>query len=136
LSLWQVDKDYDRRDKVQARLLNKNLWEQFAPTKKPHAFGCKRISLENGFYEQFDRPNVHLVDVNETPIAEFTPRGIRTTEKKWEFDYIVCATGFDAITGGILLMNVQGRNGVKLQDKWKDGVKTFLGLSISDFPNM
>jgi cation diffusion facilitator CzcD-associated flavoprotein CzcO len=136
LSLWQANKVNNRRDKVRARLPNRTLWEKFAPTSKPHAFGCKRISLENGFYEHFSRPNVHLVDVNETQITEVTPKGIRTTEKEWEFDYVVCATGFDAITGGILLMNVQSRNGIKLQEKWKSGVKTFLGLSIGDFPNM
>jgi cation diffusion facilitator CzcD-associated flavoprotein CzcO len=135
-SLWQANKDNNGRDKVRARLPNESLWEKFAPTKKPHAFGCKRISLENGFCEQFNRPNVHLVDVNETPITEITPKGILTTGKEWEFDYVVCATGFDAITGGILLMNVQGRDGIRLQDKWKGGVKTFLGLTTSDFLNM
>ena len=103
---------------------------------KPHAFGCKRISLENGFYELFNKPNVHLVDMNETPIEEVTPRGIRTSEKEWEFDYVVCATGFDAITGGILQMNIRGRDGLSLNDKWKDGVKTYLGMSVSGFPNM
>jgi cation diffusion facilitator CzcD-associated flavoprotein CzcO len=112
------------------------LREKFAPADKPHAFGCKRISLENEFYELFGKPNVHLVDVNETPIVEVTPRGIKTSEEEWEFDYIVCATGFDAVTGGLLSMNVQGRNGLKLRDKWEDGVKTFLGMSIGDCPNM
>jgi cation diffusion facilitator CzcD-associated flavoprotein CzcO len=136
LPLERANKHQHRRDKVRARLPNKSLWEKFAPTKKPHAFGCKRISLENGFYEQFNRPSVHLVDVNETPITEVTPKGIRTSQKGREFDYVVCATGFDAITGGILLMNVQGRKGIRLQDKCKGGVKTFLGLSIGDFPNM
>lgn len=125
-----------RREKVRARLPNERLREKFAPSEKPHPFGCKRISLENGFYELFDRQNVHLVDVNETPIIEVTPKGIRTSEKEWEFDYVICATGFDAMTGGIFNMNVEGRNGLKLQDKWTDGVKTFLGLSIGDFPNM
>jgi cation diffusion facilitator CzcD-associated flavoprotein CzcO len=125
-----------RRDEVRARLPNERLREKFAPTGKPHAFGCKRISLENGFYELFGKPNVRLVDVNETPIVEVTPRGIKTSEKEWDFDYIVCATGFDAVTGGLLSMNVQGRDGLKLREKWKFGVKTFLGMSIGDFPNM
>ncbi|CEJ92355.1 hypothetical protein VHEMI08011 [[Torrubiella] hemipterigena] len=124
------------RDKVRARLDDERLKDKFAPMEKPHAFGCKRVSLENGFYELFNKKNVHLVDVNETPITEVTPAGIKTTEKEWEFDYIVCATGFDAITGGILQMNVEGINGLKLKDKWMDGTKTFLGLSVADFPNM
>ncbi|GIZ49870.1 hypothetical protein CKM354_001288800 [Cercospora kikuchii] len=124
------------RDKVRARLPNERLKEKFAPMQKPHAFGCKRISLENGFYELFSQEHVHLVDVNETPIEEVTPQGIKTSEKVWEFDYVVCATGFDAITGGMLFMNVEGRKYLRLQDKWADGVKTFMGLCVGDFPNM
>ena len=76
------------------------------------------------------------MDVNETPVEEVTPRGIKTTEKEWDFDFVVCATGFDAVTGGILQMNVVGKDGVSLNDKWKDGVKTYLGLCVSGFPNM
>lgn len=74
--------------------------------------------------------------MNETPIVEVTPGGIKTSEKQWDLDYIICATGYDALTGGILSMNVQGRDGLKLQEKWKGGVKTLLGMSIGDFPNM
>jgi len=73
--------------------------DKFAPMTKPHPFGCKRISLENGFYELFNQTNIHLVDVKDTPIVEVTKSGIRTSEKDWDFDLIVCATGFDAITG-------------------------------------
>ncbi|CAK1358042.1 unnamed protein product [Cercospora beticola] len=124
------------RDKVRVRLPSERLKDKFAPMIKPHAFGCKRISLENGFYELFAKPNVHLVDVNETPVVEVTPGGIKTSEKEWEFDIIVCATGFDAITGGILEMNVQGKDGLKLRDKWEHGVKTFMGISVGEFPNM
>ena len=124
------------RQKVRSRLQSPRLQEKFAPEKKPHAFGCKRISLERGFYELFNRENVHLVDVNETPVVEVTPKGIKTSEKEWEFDYVVCATGFDAITGGILQMNVVGKDGLKLSDKWTGGVKTYMGLCISGFPNM
>ena len=107
-----------------------------APTVKPHAFGCKRISLETGYFELFNRPNVHLVDVNETPVVEVTPRGIRTSEKEFDFDLIVCATGYDALTGGILQMGIKGKNGLSLNEKWKDGVKTYFGMCISGFPNM
>lgn len=103
---------------------------------KPHAFGCKRVALEEQFYELFEQPNTHLVDLNETPILEITENGIRTTEKEWHFDFIVCATGFDAVTGSLLQMNVTGKDGVSLNEKWKDGTKTYLGMSVSDFPNM
>ena len=121
---------------MRARLPDQKLAEKFAPMDKPHAYGCKRVSLENGFYELFAKPNVHLVDVNETPVVEFTPTGIRTSEKEWPFDVVVCATGFDAVTGGILQMNVQGIDGLKLQDKWRDGVKTYMGMSVHEYPNM
>lgn len=104
--------------------------------KKPHAFGCKRVSLEDGFYELFNKSNVHLVDVKETPVVEITPNGIQTSDREWQFDLVVCATGFDAITGGILDMNIQGRCGVKLKDFWEDGVKTNLGMCVPSFPNM
>ena len=103
---------------------------------KPHAFGCKRVSLENGFYELFNQPNIYLVDVNETPVVEITPAGIKTSEKEWKFDHVVCATGFDAITGGILDMNVVGRHGIKLRDFWSAGIKTNMGISVPNFPNM
>ena len=67
---------------------------------QPHSFGCKRISLENGFYEIFNRENVELVDLKSTPVVEVTEKGIRTSEKEIELDVVVCATGFDAITEG------------------------------------
>src|ERR1700761_8622388 len=103
---------------------------------KPYAFGCKRVALENGFYENFERPNVHLVDVIETPVQEVTPAGIRTSEKEWEFDCIISATGFDAVSGGLLNMNIVGKGDVRLEDAWKDGILTYLGMSVPGFPNM
>lgn len=124
------------RDKVRARLNNPRVQELLAPTKQPHAFGCKRISLENGFYEIFSQPNVSLVDVNATPIVEVTEKGLKTTEKLWEFDYVVCATGFDAITGGLNEIDIRGKTGEMLVDKWQRGVRTYLGLAVAQFPNM
>ncbi|KAJ5364333.1 uncharacterized protein N7496_010046 [Penicillium cataractarum] len=124
------------KDKVRARIPDPRLQAILAPEIQPHAFGCKRISLENGFYEIFSQPNVSLVDVKSTPIVQVVEQGIQTTEKVWEFDYVVCATGFDAVTGGLLQMGIQGKNGQLLTDKWKDGVKTHLGMAVSGFPNM
>lgn len=135
-SISSCTENISRRDKVRARLNDERLRDKLAPMTKPHAFGCKRISLENGYYEVFNDPKVHLVDINETPVVEFTPKGIRTTEKEWEFDYIVCATGFDALIGNFLQMNVVGKDGVSLSEKWEDGVKTYFGMCISGFPNM
>lgn len=124
------------KEKVRARIQDPRLQEILAPEIQPHAFGCKRISLENGFYEIFSQPNVSLVDVKSTPIVQVVEQGIQTTEKVWEFDYVVCATGFDAVTGGLLQMGIQGKNGQLLTDKWKDGTKTYLGMAVSGFPNM
>jgi cation diffusion facilitator CzcD-associated flavoprotein CzcO len=103
---------------------------------KPHPYGCKRVSLENGYYELFNLDRTELVDVNETPIVSFTSTGIKTTTKDYDFDAIIFATGFDAITGGILAMNLTGQGGVSLKDIWAQGVKTFMGISAPDFPNM
>ncbi len=124
------------KSKVRPRIQDARLREVLAPEVQPHGFGCKRISLENGFYEIFNQPNVSLVDVNATPILEVTERGIKTSEKEWEFDYIICATGFDAVTGGLLQMGLQGKDGQSLQEKWKNGTKTYLGMAVSGFPNM
>ncbi|KAJ6115300.1 hypothetical protein N7486_001078 [Penicillium sp. IBT 16267x] len=99
------------KSKVRPRIQDPRLRDILAPEIQPHGFGCKRISLENGFYEIFNQSNTTLVDVNSTPIVEVTERGIKTTEKEWEFDYVVCATGFDAVTGGLLQMNIRGKNG-------------------------
>lgn len=122
--------------KVRARINNPELHEILAPEKQPGAFGCKRISLENGFYEIFDQPNVKIVDVNATPILEIIEEGIKTTEKEMAFDYIICATGYDAITGGLLKIDISGVGGQKLADRWQAGTKTYLGLSVANFPNM
>ncbi|KAF5239820.1 hypothetical protein FAUST_4705 [Fusarium austroamericanum] len=124
------------KSKVRSRINDPRHQELLAPDKQPYSFGCKRISLENGYFEIFNQPNVSLVDVNTTPVVEVTERGIKTTEKEWEFDIVVCATGFDALTGGMLDMNITGASGLTLNDKWKTGVKTYLGMSVAGFPNM
>lgn len=122
--------------KVRARINDPRLKELLAPDVQPHSFGCKRISLENGFYEIFNQPNVSLVDMNSTPVVQVTERGIKTTDREYEFDYVICATGFDAVTGGLMKIDIQGRSGMNLAKKWKNGAKTYLGMSVADFPNM
>ncbi|EXK85063.1 hypothetical protein FOQG_11001 [Fusarium oxysporum f. sp. raphani 54005] len=124
------------KSKVRSRVKDPRLQEILAPEKQPYSFGCKRISLENGFYEIFNHPNVSLVDVNATPVVEVTERGIKTTEKEWDFDVVVCATGFDAITGGLKDIDIRGVSGVKLAGKWETGAKTYLGMAVAGFPNM
>ncbi|PVH71100.1 FAD/NAD(P)-binding domain-containing protein [Cadophora sp. DSE1049] len=96
----------------------------------------RRVALENGFYEIFNQDNVELVDVNETPVECVTEKDIKTSEKEHEFDYVICATGFDAITGGLKSIDIQGTDGQTLKEKWAHGTSTYLGMSVSGFPNM
>jgi cation diffusion facilitator CzcD-associated flavoprotein CzcO len=98
--------------------------------------GCKRLCLDSGYYETFNRPNVKLIDLSQTPIKEITAAGISTTEHDHKFDAIVFATGFDAMTGALDKMEIKGRNGISLKEKWRAGPITYLGLSTAGFPNL
>ena len=126
------------RDKTRAKVNDAKIADILAPMEQPHAFGCKRISLENKYFEIYNQPNVTLVDIsdNGTTIQEITEKGIKTADQEHEFDFIVSATGYDAITGGLTQIDVKGASGESLSDHWKDGVKTYLGLAVSNFPNM
>ena len=92
--------------------------------------------MDTNYFETYNRDNVYLVDLRRTPIQEITPNGIRTSEKEFEFDAIVFATGFDAMTGTFMKIDIQGRDGVTLKDKWAEGPRTYLGLQVAGFPNM
>ena len=96
--------------------------------------GCKRMCVDTGYYATFNRPNVHLVDLRETPIEEITPEGIRTSDTHRELDAIVFATGFDAMTGALLRIDIKGRDGQTLRDAWEAGPRTYLGLGIAGLP--
>ncbi|KAJ8110815.1 hypothetical protein OPT61_g6434 [Boeremia exigua] len=126
------------RGKTLARVDCAKVAEMVAPEKQPHAFGCKRVSLEDGFFEIFNQENVTLVDVgkNGSPIERITARGVQTGEREYEVDVIVCATGFDAFTGGLTQIDIRGRDGASLKETWKDGVKTYMGMASHGFPNM
>ena len=110
--------------------------DQLAPKNYP--IGCKRPVIDTDYYLAFNRPNVRLVDLRETgPIEEITETGLRTQNGAHiEFDMLVYATGFDAMTGALKRMDITGRGGRKLVEKWEDGPRTYLGLQISGFPNM
>jgi cation diffusion facilitator CzcD-associated flavoprotein CzcO len=97
--------------------------------------GCKRLCVDTGYYATFNRPNVSLVDVGETPIEEITAKGVRVAGQEYEVDCIVFATGFDAMTGALLKLDVRGRGGLSLQEKWAAGPRTYLGLATAGFPN-
>ena len=92
--------------------------------------------METGYFEAYNRDNVHLVDLNDTPIERITETGIRTTEADYELDVIVFATGFDAILGAFDRIDFVGVDGQKLRDKWADGPITYLGLQTHGFPNL
>ena len=105
-------------------------------TPKGHPFASRRPSVDSGYFQAFNRPNVELADVHESPIVEFTPEGIRTAAKLHEFDVVIFATGFDAFTGSLLRPDIIGRNGLPLREKWQDGPITQLGIAVHDFPNL
>jgi cyclohexanone monooxygenase len=100
-------------------------------------FGCKRLCVDTGYFEIFNRDNVELVDVSQNAIAEIVPSGLKLSDGTlFELDAIVLATGFDAMTGALLAIDPAGRAGISLSQKWADGPKTLLGLAISGFPNL
>jgi cation diffusion facilitator CzcD-associated flavoprotein CzcO len=101
-----------------------------------HAWGTKRVPVGSDYYETYNRPNVSLVDLRQDPIEEITPRGIRTRSGEHPLDVIVYATGFDALTGSIERLNVEGRGGERLKDVWAGGPRTYLGLMVPGFPNL
>ena len=105
-------------------------------TPKGHPFAARRPSVDSGYYQAFNRDNVELADLRESPIVEFTPEGIRTTAKSHAFDIIIFATGFDAFTGSLLKPEIVVRGGNTLRAKWSAGPVTHLGVSVADFPNM
>jgi cyclohexanone monooxygenase len=122
------------RNKIRARVKDPVVAEKLCP--KDHPFGSKRIPLETEYYEAYNRDNVSLVDVRETPIEAITPKGIKTSEKEYEFDVIIYATGFDAITGALTSMDIRGEGGQSLKEKWaSQGLSTYLGLQTAGFPN-
>jgi cation diffusion facilitator CzcD-associated flavoprotein CzcO len=109
--------------------------EMLCPTD--HPIGTKRICVDIDYYETYNRDNVTLVDIRQAPIGEITPQGVRLADgREFDVDVIVFAIGFDAMTGALFDMNICGRDGVRLQDKWADGPRTYLGLATSGFPNL
>jgi cation diffusion facilitator CzcD-associated flavoprotein CzcO len=120
--------------KIRERVRDPRVAEKLIP--KNHGFGTRRLPLETFYYEAYNRDNVELVDIMETPIEKITPNGIKTSDKEYPFDVIIFATGFDAITGAFDKIDLRGAGGVRLKDKWKHGPQTYLGLMIDGFPNL
>ena len=105
-------------------------------TPKGHPFGARRPSVDSGYFQAFNRANVELADVRESPIVEFTTTGLRTQAKHHELDMVIFATGFDAFTGSLLKPEIVGRGGMTLKEKWAQGPVTQLGVAVADFPNL
>jgi cation diffusion facilitator CzcD-associated flavoprotein CzcO len=120
--------------KIRQRVRDQQVAEKLIP--RNHGFGTRRLPLETFYYEVYNRDNVDLVDLNETPIEQITPEGIKTSDHEYAFDIIIYATGFNAITGSFDQIDFHGAGGALLKDKWKSGPKTYLGLMVDGFPNM
>ena len=98
--------------------------------------GCKRLCVDTGYWATFNRPNVSLVDISETAVEGFTADAVKVAGKEYKADAVVFATGFDAMTGALLRIDIRGRDGLSLREKWTDGPRTYLGLGMAGFPNL
>ncbi|MGH7123835.1 MAG: flavin-containing monooxygenase [Stellaceae bacterium] len=105
-------------------------------TSIDHPYAAKRPPIDTDYFATFNRDNVALIDLRATPIVEITPAGIRTAETEYPLDIIVFATGFDALTGQLLRMDIRGRNGLALAEAWQAGPRNYLGLQVAGFPNL
>jgi cation diffusion facilitator CzcD-associated flavoprotein CzcO len=120
--------------KIRQRVRDPKVADKLVP--KNHGFGTRRVPLETGYYEVYNQDNVELVDITETPIERITERGIKTSTGEFEFDIIIYATGFDAVTGSFDRIDFRGLGGLRLKERWRSGPETFLGVLVDGFPNM
>ncbi|WP_327693398.1 flavin-containing monooxygenase [Streptomyces sp. NBC_00459] len=120
-------------DKIRSIVKDPETAEKLIP--KAHGYGGRRPPFGTGYYETYNKPNVSLVDINETPITRITEDGIETAAGVEEFDIIIWATGYDFGTGALNRLGVQGRRGLPLKEYWSDGPRTYLGIATAGFPN-
>jgi cation diffusion facilitator CzcD-associated flavoprotein CzcO len=125
--------DYLKR-KIRATVKDPVVAEKLIP--KTYPYGTKRQPLDTNYFETFNKGNVLLVDAGDASIEEITPKGIRAGGNEYEFDIIIFATGFDALTGPLTSIEFRGRGGESLSEKWADGPHTYLGLAVAGFPNL
>ena len=121
-------------DKIRGRVNDQEVAEKLIP--KDHGFGTRRVPLETKYFESYNQENVELIDIKENPIVRITPKGISTVENEFKFDFIIYATGFNAILGSYDRIDIQGTYGQKLRNQWKRELSTFLGLQVNNFPNL
>ncbi|HEX6873654.1 MAG TPA: NAD(P)/FAD-dependent oxidoreductase, partial [Micromonosporaceae bacterium] len=122
------------RGKIRSIVHDPKVAELLCPVD--HPIGAKRVCVDTDYYATYNRDNVTLVDLRATPIVQVTERGIQTTDQTIDLDCIVLASGFDAMTGALTRMNVVGRDGLALNDKWANGPQAYLGLAVHGFPNL
>ena len=122
------------RAQIRATVKNPDIAAKLAPTDYP--IGTKRICADTDYFETYNRDNVALIDVRDTPIQCLTPAGLRAGNTEYAFDIIVFATGFDAMTGTLAAIDIRGRNGQALNQKWEAGPRTYLGIMSAGFPNL
>ncbi|MBK8961414.1 MAG: NAD(P)/FAD-dependent oxidoreductase [Proteobacteria bacterium] len=120
--------------KVRERVKDPLTAEKLIP--KDHGFGTRRVPLETRYYEAYNQPNIHLVDVKEDPIKRINSAGVETGTRQYDLDMLIYATGFDAVRGALDRIEIRGRGGRTLKEKWKDGPVTYLGLQYAGFPNL
>jgi cation diffusion facilitator CzcD-associated flavoprotein CzcO len=122
--------------KIRQRVKDPKTADKLIP--KDHGFGTRRVPLESDYFEAYNRDNVCLVDIkNDEPIESITPGGVKTTDQEYQFDILICATGFDGVTGAFDRIDIRGPGGVRLKDVWADGrPRTYLGMLADGFPNM
>ncbi|ANB73723.1 cyclohexanone monooxygenase [Paraburkholderia phytofirmans OLGA172] len=123
------------RGKIRARVKDPAIADMLCPPVG-QTYGTKRQPCETNYYETYNRDNVTLVDIKKAPIEEITETGITTTDASYEFDCLIYATGFDAFTGALFKMDIRGRNGQMLKERWSAGPRTLVGLAAHGFPNM
>jgi len=121
------------RNKIRKIVKDPETAELLAPRD---IIGCKRLCADTGYFETFNLPHVKLVDISKSPISRLTENGLMVGETEYQVDDIVCATGFDAMTGALLKMDIRGVGGRTLNDKWEHGPRSYLGLGVKGFPNM
>jgi cation diffusion facilitator CzcD-associated flavoprotein CzcO len=121
------------RQKIRETVKDPEIAERLSPK---NIIGGKRLCVDTGYYDAFNRDNVTLINIKERPLQEITATSIRVDGQEIEIDALVLATGFDAMTGAIKNVDIQGRGGAKLQERWEDGPSSYLGLAMADFPNL
>jgi len=122
------------RAKIRAIVRDPAVAEALSPRHYP--LGTKRLCVDTNYYDTFNRDNVTLIDLKKSPIDAITPEGLRTRDNAYALDSIVFATGFDAMTGALLRIDIRGRSGQTLREKWAEGPRTYLGVAIARFPNL